>query len=95
MSQAQCVAWYVETVGYDPVIDDPTLTLDQPRRDCAEMILYATCSVDAAGRGPEDPEFDPCCGVSIYGGKSVQPFESLEPEQEADESARARPRMRM
>ncbi len=31
MSQAQCLAWYVETVGYDPVMDDPTLTLDQLR----------------------------------------------------------------
>ncbi|SPA23740.1 hypothetical protein CBM2633_U10084 [Cupriavidus taiwanensis] len=95
MSQAQCVAWYVETVGYDPVMDNPTVSLDQLRRDCAEMYTYATCSVDAGGRGPDDPDFDPCCGVRVYGGTAAQACESVEHEQEAEEIVRARPRMRM
>ncbi|SOZ17350.1 hypothetical protein CBM2598_U10160 [Cupriavidus taiwanensis] len=95
MSQAQCVAWYVETVGYDPVMDNPTVSLDQLRRDCAEMYAYATCSVDAIGRGPNDPDFDPCCGVRVYGGTPVQACEPVEREHESEESVRARPRMRM
>ncbi|GLC94865.1 hypothetical protein Tamer19_42730 [Cupriavidus sp. TA19] len=95
MSQAQCVTWYVETVGYDPVMDAPTLSLDQLRRDCAEMYTYATCSVDAGGRGPDDPEFDPCRGVRVYGGTPVHACEPVEREQEAEQSSRARPRIRM
>ncbi|CAN7782698.1 hypothetical protein LJR296_008131 [Cupriavidus necator] len=95
MSQEQCVTWYVDNVGYDPVKDDPALTLDQLRRDCAEMYTYASCTVDAGGRGPDDPDFDPCCGVRVYGGTPVLGGEPVAREPEAEYISPVRPRMRM
>ncbi|MBO4120631.1 hypothetical protein J5T34_07745 [Cupriavidus gilardii] len=95
MSQAECVAWYVDTVGYDPVSEDPTLSLDRLRRDCAEMYAYTTCTVDACGRGPDDPDFDPCCGVRVYGDPPLQISEPVVQEEEGVANTRARPRMKV
>lgn len=93
MSQEQCIAWYVENVGYDPVKDYPVLMLDQLRRDCAEMYTYSSCTVDAGGRGPDDPDFDPCCGVRVYG--STRGRELLARQQQPEDDAPVRPRLRI
>lgn len=43
MDQAQLAAWYENTVGYNPVDDDPTITLEELRINCKEMALIERC----------------------------------------------------
>lgn len=37
MTREQLAVWYVDSVGYDPTVDDPTITTEQLRKDCAEL----------------------------------------------------------
>lgn len=43
MSAVDLSAWYVEQVGYDPLIDDPTLTLEAFRGQVKEYSLIECC----------------------------------------------------
>lgn len=43
MDQAQLAAWYEKTVGYNPVDDDSTITLEELRTNCKEMALIERC----------------------------------------------------
>lgn len=59
MSRAEMAAWYKDVVGYDPTENDPTVTDEQLRSDCAEMDFYYHTEVDPHGRGRDHPDFDP------------------------------------
>ncbi|WP_421526903.1 hypothetical protein [Pseudomonas brenneri] len=49
MDQTQLAAWYENSVGYNPVDDDATLTLEQLRTNCKEMALIERCGgIDTA-----------------------------------------------
>lgn len=39
MDQTELAAWYENNVGYNPVEDDPTISLAELRSNCKEMAL--------------------------------------------------------
>lgn len=43
MTLPELCAWYVENVGYNPVEDDPTITLEHVRENCEEHALIELC----------------------------------------------------
>lgn len=51
MDQTQLAAWYENTVGYNPLDDDPTITLEELRTNCKEMALIERCG------GIDTPEY--------------------------------------
>ncbi len=56
-------AWYVETVGYDPVMDDPTLTLDQLR-----LIRKAQMNDGGRALSPSSNSTRSCISSPLYFG---------------------------
>lgn len=44
MAAPELSAWYVEHVGYDPLVDDPSLTLESFRDQVKEHVLIERCS---------------------------------------------------
>lgn len=43
MAAPELSAWYVEHVGYDPLVDDPSVTLESFRDQVKEHVLIERC----------------------------------------------------
>lgn len=59
MSREALAAWYLQNVGYDPTVDEPSITDDVLREQCIEMDDYDRCTVDGKGRTQDHSGFDP------------------------------------
>lgn len=49
MKRGDLATWYKQVVGYNPVEEDPSITLEELREDCREMALIRRCGgIDTA-----------------------------------------------